>query len=445
MDAKKSKRGFTLVELLVVIAIIGILVALLLPAIQAAREAARRNSCLNNIKQISLAIHNAGGNQLKFPFASTSFFRGRAGDTATPNIKAGTTLDHYSWLFQILPQMEAVNVYNRTRDASLPATADVGITLTPPQPGSAKLRAGPFQGAANTDCVNITGLTTTTQVNYAHQQQVEAFLCPSFPGNNECKGNPFGATITKVAVGNYVAIPSTHYNLDGKSGGTDAARDVGATSGSLYDSQTSANAFKQLAGNGVIVFAQNTSTDVTPGADGQDGSAVSILETKRRPTPVTEASIRDGTSNTVMFAESKEESYASWISGLSTYVVAVDPGGGGTPISKVVPTPPSTTPAALGWINSSDGKLALNIGNDVKRLGGATNAAVTEDKIYQRDFTHKNNPQTPARIFGPSSGHPGIVQHAFADAHGKSIAEDVDPNVYVRICTRAGNEVVELP
>jgi prepilin-type N-terminal cleavage/methylation domain-containing protein/prepilin-type processing-associated H-X9-DG protein len=94
------KRGFTLVELLVVIAIIGVLVALLLPAVQAAREAARRSQCQNNLRQIALSLHNYESTFLVFPPGDCSVNKG-GGDIPQASTQAF-----------ILPFLEGGNAYN---------------------------------------------------------------------------------------------------------------------------------------------------------------------------------------------------------------------------------------------------------------------------------------------------------------------------------------------
>ncbi|MCC6510444.1 MAG: DUF1559 domain-containing protein [Pirellulaceae bacterium] len=98
------RLAFTLVELLVVIAIIGILVGLLLPAVQSAREAARRMQCQNNLKQIGLALHNYHDTVRKFP---ASFYR------AWPTTLGGTFgTPGWGWGTMILPHIEQTALYN---------------------------------------------------------------------------------------------------------------------------------------------------------------------------------------------------------------------------------------------------------------------------------------------------------------------------------------------
>ena len=95
---RKTSRGFTLVELLVVIAIIGILVALLLPAIQAAREAARRAQCVNNLKQLGIGMQNYHDTYKQLPVGNFSCCWGTWQMAILPFIEEQQLADMYTWL-----------------------------------------------------------------------------------------------------------------------------------------------------------------------------------------------------------------------------------------------------------------------------------------------------------------------------------------------------------
>ena len=156
----RRSGAFTLIELLVVIAIIAVLIALLFPAVQAAREAARRVQCVNNLKQLGLALHNYHDAMLVLP---PGLHRGEPVQGWRDRHVAG-----WSWASMILPQLDQAPLY-----------ASINFSL-------------PVQAPANT-----TGVQTS----------VSGFLCPSdqFQGPTFPVTDGFGNTVATVAPSSYAA------------------------------------------------------------------------------------------------------------------------------------------------------------------------------------------------------------------------------------------------
>jgi prepilin-type N-terminal cleavage/methylation domain-containing protein len=201
------KCGFTLVELLVVIAIIGALVALLLPAVQAARESARRMSCQNNLKQIGLAVHNFHDVFGHFPTSGNAggptLINGMpAGQKGTPYQQSGT-------LFQILPFIEQQALYNCGDVNKIRGTPIKSYycpsrrpPVTRPNSGGTQLlalndyampiwkdtTAGAGLGGANPGCWNWWNDTTGDQTNHPFYKQT---IFVRGGKGNDPNGQPF--------------------------------------------------------------------------------------------------------------------------------------------------------------------------------------------------------------------------------------------------------------
>jgi prepilin-type N-terminal cleavage/methylation domain-containing protein/prepilin-type processing-associated H-X9-DG protein len=176
MRCSNRSSGFTLVELLVVIAIIGILIALLLPAVQAAREAARRSQCSNNLKQIGLGLHNYHDSYKTFP---SGWIRPRDEASNTfygQNPANGNDYADWGWAAFLLPYVEQTPLHE---------TLNVGNV--------------------HLDVVVQTPITALVD---AMQQPIDTFRCPSDNGPILNSGRPIRGVET--ATSNYVAVNRSH-------------------------------------------------------------------------------------------------------------------------------------------------------------------------------------------------------------------------------------------
>ena len=228
---RRFKTGFTLVELLVVIAIIGILIALLLPAVQAAREAARRAHCTNNLKQLGVAIHNYLDVHRVFPPAGLDYGWAYNTTNAHPSNPTPSILNVSGWVM-VLPFLEQQPLHAKYD------FKQAACTYTRNQVPNSSIAGSPANGNA----------TVLAQI-------IPAFLCPSDP------------TTPTIGASSYYAPDSTHPGA--KTSYDFSVNDTDTSSHYDWSSQSSTTRY---------VFGENSNTTPAHVLDGLSNT-VAINET----------------------------------------------------------------------------------------------------------------------------------------------------------------------
>jgi len=381
-----KRRGFTLIELLVVIAIIAVLIALLLPAVQAAREAARRSQCVNNLKQIGLAIHNyVQSNDTLPPGGSWCCSGAPAAGTAYP-IATTTNTNGPQWqtasmkvrLLPFMEQQQLFNAYNFMVGGNNSASAATDAI-----------------GFSNSLTANTTGAGSAKNVTVMIAN-VSGFLCPSDanPGNQNTM-TPAGLPPTPIATTNY---PN---NL-----GVEPMQ-----SGRL---------------NGPTWFLGNLTS-----VDSFMGNRITL------------AGVLDGTSNSCVFSEWVKGTNGQNRLGNG----AVFTGNAMTNSANFV-TQADAQSCQAATVVAYDYKGEAWTHQDTGRGGGYWHITFPNKKSCTGgtglNSTAKTSPTANevGAMIGPSSYHSGGVNMLFLDGSVKFIKDSIGPQPYYGMATIAGSEVV---
>ncbi|WZO99851.1 DUF1559 domain-containing protein [Isosphaeraceae bacterium EP7] len=391
---KFRRRGFTLIELLVVISIIAVLIALLLPAVQSAREAARRIQCVNNMKQLGLAIHNYLSTNESTPPAMIPY---------SPCSQGGATncAPSFSTLCRLLPYLEQTQIYNSIN-------FQIGERWGGP---GGNLGASYNGGNADGDLWSLMNMT-------ASGNQITAFLCPSDTELSNLTGFVFYPGGPKQLVGRYNYATNAGTNPFAAGGGG------GATNGPTYFPTYNAASVSGMSGN-PIGAPYNTSL--------------------RAENVVRIATITDGTSNTAMFSEwVRSDGLTPTDSKLGLgqiYTAQVN----GTLGTTILPGPLADTQiSALCQTMASRATVNWTWKGDWWMSGQSSTYfhTITPNKLscYYQDAGQPTSAAINA--VASSSRHPGGANTTFLDGSVKFIKSTVNQLTWQALGTRGGGEVI---
>lgn len=296
---KKVLRGFTLVELLVVIAIIGVLVALLLPAVQSARESARRMSCVNKLKNLGLAALNHHDSMGHFPVSQGMYSNidGQDGEGSA----AG-------WILQLLPQLEQQPLHDRFKDAgAFEGTFVQGACARGGLPGQNGL-------ASRNNGVSVPELM---------KSQLDVLACPSDPEAAQPSDKQYGWGGCQVALTSYKGVIGD--TVVGETNGTTFTNSASQYPSGQYDKPSP---------------AFTTQHDCH-----RDTRCRGIFFRQSWRAPVKISKITDGTSNTFLIGED--------VPSYNFHSVAFYSDGDwcscNTPLNNLMSLPPGTVDPAFWW------------------------------------------------------------------------------------------------